>query len=498
MRALLVAMCVFSADALADSPLTSIDFHKAYADEPAVKAALERNLERSYSFLAGGASNDRKLAVANALGWQQDSAMGFLEFLAQGKDVKPDALTVGQLTPSQLFAFAYLVSLSHYLELEALEPKGKNLLGMKPIALMQAAASASPNDFAVQYANALVKAQRALASEWCKVFTLPHDVETAFPPEKRNLRQAALDEANDYLAMYEDECPGSKAAAKKSIAELNQIYTLSIVGNPAQLVAGTQGGIVIWDPKKNDKPIATRPGFICSGDVIGGVAWIGCEKEVVRWDGAKFVSYLPRTKNSTGEYYQPMAGPGGEVWVRLGAKVWQFDEKKNAFAPVASPPWGFDPYDAIFFEGQPYSIEFLKAIHVGPARIDRSSELYAGKDPRHFRIDENGTLWVEDFESGLFRLEKGRFVAQPGLKAKASGTAYDVSRKTRYLLHYTDGLIIQREGEADQFLDLKDLENMRDFTLDPATGDVWVGGWGQLVRLRPDGKTFGKQRFRVR
>jgi hypothetical protein len=499
MRALVVAMCVFSAEALADSPLTSIDFHKAYADEPAVKQALERNLERTYSFLAGGASNDRKLAVANALGWQEDAATGFIQFLAQGKDVKPEALTVGQLTPSQLFALAYLVALSQYLELEALQPKAKNLFGMKPIALMQAAATAQPKDFTVQYALALVKAQRAMASEWCKVFTLPHDVETAFPPEQRNLRPAALDLATEYLALYEDECPGSKAAAKKNLAELNQIYTLSVVGSPAQIVAGTQGGVVVWDPKNHDKPVATYPGFICRGQTIGGAAWLGCEKNVVRWDGTTFAPFLERSgKNTRGEYYEPMAGPHGEVWVRLGAKVWQFDAAKKDFVAVKTPPWTFDPYDALFFEGQPYAIDFLNAIQVGPARIAKQSELYPGRDPRHLRVDANGVLWVEDFESGLYRLEKGRFVAHPGLAAKASGVAIDAARKVRYLLHYTDGLIIQREGEADQFLDLKDLENMRDLALDPETGDVWVAGWGQLVRLRPDGKTFGKQRFRLR
>lgn len=37
---------------------------------------------------------------------------------------------------------------------------------------------------------------------------------------------------------------------------------------------------------------------------------------------------------------------------------------------------------------------------------------------------------------------------------------------------------------------------MRDLLLDE-NGDVWVGGWDGLVRLRPDGKAFGMQTFRV-
>ncbi|MBL8912067.1 MAG: hypothetical protein JNM17_15335 [Archangium sp.] len=510
MRALIL-MCVFSAPglALADSPLTSIDFHEAYANDEAVKAAKAGNTERVFSFLAGGSPNDRKLAVANALGWSNDFATGFISFLAQSKDVKPEALGVGQLTPSQLFAVAYLVALSNYLELNALDPKRGGLFAMKPIALMQAAATAQPTDFTVQYTLAIVKAQRAMAGKWCDVFSIPKAVENAFPPEKRNLKPEALKLANDYLVLYEDNCEGSKAAQKKNTDELNQYYSLSTVGSPMQVVGGTQGGVVVWDSKRSTekptsaggaaglKPIAIHPGFICRGMTINLAVWIGCEKEVVRWEGVAFTTDLSRTTKGTGDYYQLMKGPHGEVWVRLGAKVWQFDEAKGNFAPVTAP-WSFDPYDALFFEGQPYFIEFLKTIRVGTTTVPFKSELYPGTDPRQFRVDLDGTLWIEDFEAGLFHLERGRFVRQPGLSEKGSGVATDVQRKVRYLLHYTKGVIVQREGQADQLVDLSSLENMRDLLLDPETGDVWVGGWTSLVRLRPDGQSFGKQEFRVR
>ena len=39
---------------------------------------------------------------------------------------------------------------------------------------------------------------------------------------------------------------------------------------------------------------------------------------------------------------------------------------------------------------------------------------------------------------------------------------------------------------------------MRDLMLDPASGDVWVSGWTQQVRLRTDGPSWAKQRFRVK
>ncbi|MBE2253380.1 MAG: hypothetical protein IAE78_27875 [Myxococcus sp.] len=76
--------------------------------------------------------------------------------------------------------------------------------------------------------------------------------------------------------------------------------------------------------------------------------------------------------------------------------------------------------------------------------------------------------------------------------------AVDVERKRTWLLHYTDGLTLLRDGAPLERVALDELENMRALLLDPTTGDVWVGGWGQLVRLRADGPTWAKQRLVVR
>lgn len=271
-------------------------------------------------------------------------------------------------------------------------------------------------------------------------------------------------------------------------------YSLSKVGS--QLVVGAQGGIVVWDAA-SDQPVARRAGFICRGLTWKGAAWIGCESEVVKWDGAHFSSFLPRSQKGSAEYYVPMQGPDGKLWVRLGKETFEFDEAGQRFVPVTAP-WPGEPYDAYFFEGQPYWIDFLRALHAGPATLNLRSELYPGTDPRAFRVDARGQLWVEDFESGLLRLENGRFVKQPGLNDKGSGVAFDVERKRLWLLHYTQGLVLVREGQDPARVDLPELENMRDLLLEPASGDVWVLGWTQLVRVHAEGQSWAKQRYRVK
>ena len=487
-------LVLLAAFARADSPLTSTDFAAAYADVPGVRSAKEGNAEAAFVFLASTASNDKKLAVANALGWEGDFATGFFNSLAQLRDVKPAQLEVKHLSPSQLFVAGYLVAMADYLELKPLKPGAPGVWGKTGQFFLDRAASALKEDFTVQYVRALVKAQRSMDGAWCEVFRGPAEVVARFPPAQRNLRPAAVESAMGYLAAYEESCADSKAATRAEVESFNQIYSLSQLGQ--QIVAGTQGGVVVWDPG-HDKPVAKRAGFICRGLTFKESAWLGCEAEIVRWDGTHFTAFLPRAKKGSAEYYQPMQGPDGKLWVRLGKKTWEFDEAGQRFVSVTAP-WPGDPYDALFFEGQPYWIDFLSALHVGGATIKLRSELYPGTDPRGFRVDARGKLWVEDFESGLFRLENGRFVKQPGLNEKGSGAALDGERKRLWLLHYTKGLVLLRDGEEPELVDLSELENLRDLLLDAPTGDVWVAGWTQLVRLRADGPSWVKQRFRVK
>lgn len=492
-RAVLGCLLLLAAtSALADSPLTSTDFHTAYRELPAVQLAQSGDVRATYVFLASDAPNDQKLAAANALGWEYERASGFVEHLAQAKGVRVAALDEQALTASQRFALGYLVALADYLDLQPLQPGVKGVRGMKPVALLQSAAKALPDDFAVQYALALVQAQAAMKSSWCEVFQIPDAVVRRFPAGKRNLRPGALESAQGYLAGYEESCESSKAAARGEKDELNQVYTLSKLGR--QVVAGTQGGAVVWDAD-SPTPLAVHDGFICRGVTVGDAVWLGCEAEVLRWDGKAFTSFLPRQAKHSAVYYQPMAGPGRTPWVRLGKKTWGWDGAK--FSPV-KPPWTGDAYDAVFFQGRAYWIESLQAVHSEGRVYQKDSAGYPGGDPRRLRLDDAGQLWVEDFESGLFRFVGDRFVKHPGLDTKASGVAVDVARGRRWLLHYTKGLVLQPSGAPEVAIDLSELQYLRDLLLDAETGDVWVAGWTEVVRLRQDGPSWAKQRFRVK
>lgn len=466
--------------AWADSPLTSIVFHDAYRDVAAVQGPREKQL----AFLSqASAPNDQKLAVMTALGWESgDNAALFVELI---RGLRP-----GDVTASDRFVAGYLLALDDYLDL-----KQKGLEGKTALQLLDAAAAALPEDFAVHYARSLVQAQGAMAKSWCDVFRIPEAVKKRFPVAKRNLRPAAVEAADGYLHGYSTECKGSEAAQHQKVSELNQVYSVSRLGK--QLITGTQGGVVVWEPE-GTKPLTKRDGFICNGLTHLDAVWVGCEAEVVRWDGKAFKSYLKRAqgKNSA-TYYHPMRGPGGALWMRLGGKLWQYDAATDRFQQL-TPPWKLDPYDALVRgNGETWWLEFLKALVVDGRPIAKSSAAYPGTDPRRFR-EERGVLYVEDFESGLFRYDDATktFAKVPGLDAKASGVARDDARARSILLHYTDGLVVKPDTGAAIKVPLRELEYMRALLLDE-NGDVWVGGWTGLMRLRPDGASFGKQLFVV-
>jgi hypothetical protein len=481
-----LAAAAFSLVAHADSPLTSIDLFASYSDVPAVKEAQQWHKAGGavLAFLLSDSPTDQKAAVVSALGWNfngQQNATLFLQGLAKSRNLDPETLELKDLSPSERFVAGYLVAMDDYLELKPLRPGGRGVWGKKPGDLLDSAAAALPDDFAVQYVRALVRAQKAMDKAWCEVFTGPKAVTDRFPPERRNLRPGAVAAAQEYLGLYEENCPGSKAASTKQRDELNQIYALAKLGS--QIVAGTQAGVVVWDPDR-PAPVATFPEFICGHVVVwGNAAWAGCDKQVVRWDGQAFKSYLKNDANDA-TYFAPMLGPEGSLWVRYGAQTWAFDKERGSFRQVKAP-WTGSPYDALVAkDGEVWWIDFLAAVRTPQRTLKVKGAEYPGKDPRHFSEDAAGALWVEDFESGFLRLDKanGKFVKEPGVDKQGSGVAFDLDHERLFLLHYRNGLTITQNGHVLQTIDLHELEYMRTMLFDH--GEVWIGGWNQLLRLR--------------
>lgn len=81
---LVMAICLTSG-AWADSPLTSIEFYKAYLDVPIVKEAAAKPHELTEEMMAylydDANSLDVKLALINAVGWDENRLNTYVDYL---------------------------------------------------------------------------------------------------------------------------------------------------------------------------------------------------------------------------------------------------------------------------------------------------------------------------------------------------------------------------------------------------------------------------------
>jgi hypothetical protein len=308
-----------------------------------------------------------------------------------------------------------------------------------------------------------------------------------------------VDASVEYLSLYQEDCgtPTAEVAGMPVAdpAQLEQVYALARSGR--HLVAGTQGGAVIWDPEAR-APVAVFPESICSSALTwGDSAWLGCDGRVLRWDGRSFTSFLVNDENDAA-CYDLAVGPDGGLVALHGTASWTWDPARSAFARAEVP--GAGAYDVAFHDGHAWSIDFLSSILLDGEAHPLGSALYPGGDPRSFEVTADGSLWVLDFQSGVLRWDAGAraFEATGILPSKGTGVAVDPARDRLWALHHTQGPVLLAGGERPVPLpSLVDLLYMRDLLPD-ADGSAWIGGWPGLVHLVERGGTWVREDLRIR
>jgi len=194
--------------ALADSPLTTPEYHLVYAEHPMVATAAEGGVidDELCEFLVRGKRGmDLKAAVVNALSWNidgQDNATAFLHALAKRKD-RPAAELLAFPTliePHEAFVYGYLLAMDDYFEPSAALP------------WLAQAREQLPKSKTVALIESLVVAQIALEGDWCAVYT---GVDAVFeaPKLRPDMKFAAETVIRDYINLYEDSCPTEEELA---------------------------------------------------------------------------------------------------------------------------------------------------------------------------------------------------------------------------------------------------------------------------------------------
>ena len=133
MKKLLLLLLLIGKIAFADSPLTSIDFYKAYLNIPMVKKAKASKGKMTLEIMAFLVDEHNhqveKLAVINALGWNHKyrNSKRFRNYIIKNKRYRSDfggkyTAFLWNATANELLYYAYLIALENYGQpLDALE-----------------------------------------------------------------------------------------------------------------------------------------------------------------------------------------------------------------------------------------------------------------------------------------------------------------------------------------------------------------------------------------
>lgn len=200
--------------ALADSPLTSTDFHRAYLEIDEVKYASEHSLDdKLLKFLAKPDGNSvHKLAAINALSWGKTDYVSAFEkyLLKKRKGLKKEVfdylrITENAQTPEEneqtrllsaddLMCWAYLQSMGDYFN---------PALGMRGAFFAYARDTES---MAHMMAFSLIAAQQAFDVDWCQVYMIPRTMLQDYTYTNNLLKEEAITIIMDYIGLYAQEC----------------------------------------------------------------------------------------------------------------------------------------------------------------------------------------------------------------------------------------------------------------------------------------------------
>lgn len=185
---------------LADSPLTSTGISAAYKEVKIVQAAAKANGELTTELMAYLANKknplDVKIALINELSWNidgKDNSTAFLAYLQKKKKYKNIDDFLNKASGDMIICMAYLKALDNYFEVD------------DAIRYAQKAKSKNGGSYTVNIICALIEAQKAMDSDWCKVYNLANNVRIN-ESLKRDMKQEAIDIIFEYMDLYNDNC----------------------------------------------------------------------------------------------------------------------------------------------------------------------------------------------------------------------------------------------------------------------------------------------------
>jgi hypothetical protein len=181
---------------VADSPVTSTEFYKAYMDEPIVQTAAEvRDITKELAeYLADeSAPLDIRAAVINAIGWEGEGKGRTEAYVHYATGKAYSDLDLSVLRGDELFVIGYLLAMDDYLDTANAEE------------LLSNAKKSMKDSFTAAMIYAIVKSQnQMLSSTWQEVWK---NVAAVAFDERLNMdmRPEAAEIIIDYMVLYSNK-----------------------------------------------------------------------------------------------------------------------------------------------------------------------------------------------------------------------------------------------------------------------------------------------------
>ena len=196
----LFALVLSANTVFADSPLTSTEFYKAYAQNAIIKKTIQARGQLTPELLAYLTNSSNpialKMAVINGLGWSfkgKNNAPLFLHYLIQKKEFGNETDFRKRANGQQLICYAYLKALDNYFDVNA-ALQIANLPQLK-----------TEKSLTIQLIRGLINAQQNLSKFPCAIYTEIHKIQLN-KSLKQDLNTTALKIIFEYVGLYKVGC----------------------------------------------------------------------------------------------------------------------------------------------------------------------------------------------------------------------------------------------------------------------------------------------------
>jgi hypothetical protein len=199
--AIILSFILFGAGRLhADSPITSTAFYSAYYENAiVVKAHTDGVINDSIAddLLNDKVAIDVKAAIINALSWNIDGKQNatLLMPYIQKKYKTSGEPDIKILSADDLFCLGYLTIMDNYFQTD------------KPLQLLALARQKKPKSYTVNIILALVEAQKAMDTDFCRVYKICEEVRKNYSLTQ-DMKMDALNIIFGYIADYKEYCNG--------------------------------------------------------------------------------------------------------------------------------------------------------------------------------------------------------------------------------------------------------------------------------------------------